>query len=108
MGQRKHLEHVTIEGDQAFLDQGVPGKQVLINTKTQKTAHFVVAVKAKPFAVTGQHQKQVKYKLMMGKALKKAIPEETMLQKSKAALNLTDPIWTKRSSLNHKKFLYLF
>jgi hypothetical protein len=101
LGKRENLESATVKGDEVLFNEPVPCQDELIDADSQKGAHLVIGVKRQAVSVGDEHQEQVEQKFTVTEGVEKPLFEETVLDKSETAGDLTDPVGTKDHFSHH-------
>jgi hypothetical protein len=103
--QGKNLEEGTVKGKEIFVDQAVPGQDVLINADSQQGTDLVVGIKGKSLSISDQDKENVQQKFMMTETGPETMPEKTVFNKGETAINGSDPVTDKWISHNAPPFL---
>jgi hypothetical protein len=89
LGKRENLESETVKGDEVLFNEPIPCQDELVDADSQKGAHLVIGVKRQAVSVGHEHQEQVEQKLTACESVEKPLFEETVLDESETAGDLT-------------------
>ena len=99
--QREHLKELAIKRDEVLLDEGITGEEVVIQGELSQRTDLLEALGGQAVSSSDQDHKPLEEQCMLTEPAPEAIADEAMLEESKAAGNLANPLGTQGPLGNH-------
>jgi hypothetical protein len=100
-GQGKHLEKLSVEGDEIFFQELISGLKMIFQGNPQERADFIIAIEREPVSVSRQDEEEVEEHLMVIEAHQETVPEEPVFDEGKTSADLSNAFMTQDDFVDH-------